>query len=78
MVPSTQLLARVEKPSPIDLSRITVPPRRGDARAVARLERSEAGRTKDAVPLAAVAGTLFPITRWGRGAGRLSVMEITA
>lgn len=51
---------------------------RGDARAAERPERSEAGRMKDAVPLAAAAGTLFPIARGGCGAGLLSVMEITA
>ena len=33
---------------------------------------------KDAFPLAVVVGTLFPIARWGRGAGSLSVMEIAA
>lgn len=33
---------------------------------------------KDAVPLAVAVGTLFPMARWGRGAGLLSGREITA
>lgn len=78
MILSTQRLATVAKPSPTDLSRIAVPPQRGDARPVVLLERSEAGRMKDAFPLAVVVGTLFPIAQRGRGTGWLAATAITA
>lgn len=42
------------------------------------LERSEAGRMKDAFPLAVVVGTLFPIAQRGRGTGWLAATAITA
>lgn len=54
------------------------PSHQGDAQALEWLKSSEAGRMKDALPLAGVVGTLCPITRWGHGAGLLLVMEMTA
>lgn len=74
-VPPTQRLAGVEKPSPIDLSPIAIPPFGGRTGGGGG---REGGRVKDAVPLAEAVGTLFPMAGWGRGAGLLSGREITA